>query len=102
LELVTGSQVQADVSQCVVSDMTDYTAVVVCPKGLDQKSLRDAGVNACGDKLPCAAWIWDDPEKAPETAPSTPEKFTKDQVTSTLGIWISEKKQLIMISKVAR
>lgn len=99
---LSGGLASADVTQCVVRDNGNYTIVVVCPKGLDQQGMRDAGVNACGDRLPCAAWIWDDTDKAPETAPSTPEEFTQEQVASAKGIWVNETEQLIMISEDER
>jgi len=91
--------VQAQDSKCSVRDRNDYTIVVICPEGLDQTSWRDAGAKACGSLMPCAAWIWVDPEVAPKTAPSSPKMFSQTQVTSTVAIWVNEKKYLITISK---
>ncbi len=92
--------VQAEDSKCSVRDQSDFTVVVICPEGLDQTGWQEAGAKACGSLMPCAAWIWTDPEVAPKTAPSTPTMFSQEQLTSAVAIWVNEKKQLITIDKV--
>jgi hypothetical protein len=77
-------------------------AVVICPPGLKQSDWRDAGVEACGTRKPCGAWIWDDAEKAPDKAPPAHDKLAKDQITSAVAIWINEQSKLITLTSEKR
>ena len=85
-------------SECLVRDQNELVTVVICPAGLSQLEWHDAGVTACGARKPCAAWIWDDPQKAPEVAPPTPTELSRDEIVSSVAIWDNETGKLIMIS----
>ena len=88
----------SDKSQCTVRDLREYTAIVICPSGLDSEQWHQAGVEACGALLPCQAWIWSDAEIAPETAPDAPTDMTREQIAGAQAIWVNEKQQLITIA----
>ena len=85
---------------CRLRDQRGTVAVVVCPPGLGQDQLRDAGEKACFNITPCSAWMWDDPNKAPSSAPREPLGFAQKDILTTVGIWDNDKKQLWTISKV--
>jgi len=85
-------------SECLVRDQNELVTVVICPTGLSQLEWHDAGVAACGARKPCAAWIWDDPEKAPEVAPPTPTELSREEITDAVAIWVNETANLITIS----
>jgi hypothetical protein len=61
------------VDRCEFRGRREGAAVVVCPPGLGDEALREAGRLACRGELACTAWFWDDPALAPELPP-TPER----------------------------
>ena len=83
-------------------DTNELVTVVFCPPGLSQTALRDAGVQACGTRKPCAAWIWDDPARAPATTPPTPTDMSPEQIAAAVAVWVNESNQLITISPVTQ
>ena len=99
--LIHADPVWADGSGCLVRDHNALVTVVICPAGLDQPDWREAGVEACGARKPCAAWIWDDPKKAPEITPPTPTDMSREEIVSAVAIWVNETSQLITISPVS-
>src|SRR5262245_46223025 len=89
---------KAEASKCFIRDRNEFMAVVVCPVGLNQEDWREAGVEACGSRTACAAWIWDDPAKAPKAAPTTPAPTNKEDIISAVAIWVNGNKKLVTIS----
>lgn len=85
---------------CTVRDSSEWISVVICPAGLTLEQLREAGTAACGDRLPCGAWIWADADAAPEAAPENHDGLTQDQVAAASGVWVAEDQTLIQIEKV--
>lgn len=85
---------------CEVLDASDVIRVLVCAGPLDQATLVQAGRAACGDVLPCGAWIWADAADAPVTAPANHDGLTQAQVTSARGVWVAETQQFITIDSV--
>jgi len=96
--LIYSNVVWSAESECLVRDHNELVTVVICPTGLSQLEWHDAGVAACGARKPCAAWIWDDPEKAPEVAPPTPTELSREEITDAVAIWVNETANLITIS----
>ena len=88
-------------SGCLVRDTNELVTVVICPSGLEQGDWQKAGVEACGNRKPCAAWIWDDASKAPEVTPPTPTDLSRAEIVSAVAIWVNETSQLIMISSTS-
>ncbi|MGB5559137.1 MAG: hypothetical protein WBN04_14145 [Paracoccaceae bacterium] len=87
-------------SQCTVGDTNGMVTLVLCPPGLDQEALKTAGEAACGERMPCGAWIWVDEAKMPEVAPDSHDKLTQEQITAAAAIWVNEAKQLITLEPV--
>ena len=56
---------------CTVRDTNGMITLVICPEGLGAADLQVAGQAACEGREPCLAWIWDNPEVAPVTAPAS-------------------------------
>ena len=83
---------------CTIKAQSATIALVICPEGLDQIALAEAGKAACGETRPCGAWFWTDAAKAPETAPDNHDGLNQEQVTSSLGVWVNEDQQLISIT----
>lgn len=87
-------------TQCTQSAASDIISVVICPAGLDDVELAEAGKTFCAERLPCGAWIWTNAADAPETAPENHDGLTQAQVTSSVGVWVAEQEQFISIEKV--
>jgi len=87
-------------SLCQTGDFRNFTAIVLCPADLNQEQWRDAGADACGDRKPCAAWIWTNEEIMPAEAPETPEDFSQEQIVNAVAIWVNEDQNLITIAPV--
>ena len=82
------------VSGCEFRGRRDGAAVVVCPPGLPDEALRQAGRVACRGELPCTAWFWDDPALAPG-APPTPERpMSEAQADVVVAVYLTEKDRL--------
>ena len=56
-------------------------------------------VPASADRQPCLAWIWDDPEQAPETAPETSEGLGGAAIVSAVGVWVNDDRQFIAMEQ---
>ena len=89
-----------DGNKCTVRDQKGAVAFVVCPPGLAPADWRKAGQAACSGHKPCSAWIWDNPDKAPKTAPPLANMVEQADVLTTVAIWDNDTQQLMMISKV--
>ena len=89
-------------SACKVRDQNGAIAIVICPPGLGRADWHKAGEMACANIKPCSAWIWDDPKKAPQSAPPLATGIAKDAVLSSAAIWDNDGKKLITISKVKK
>jgi hypothetical protein len=87
-------------SKCELRDQAGFVAVLICPQGLEQEDLKNAGETACGTRMDCQGWIWDDAVNAPEKAPETPEDLTQEQISSSVGIWVNGNQNLITLEKV--
>ena len=85
---------------CELLDASEVIRVLVCAGPLDKAALAQAGRAACGDVLPCGAWIWADAADAPVTAPANHDGLTQAQVTASRGVWVAEAQQFITIEPV--
>ncbi|MFC4671155.1 hypothetical protein ACFO5X_21575 [Seohaeicola nanhaiensis] len=94
----TGAALAQD-SQCEERGTNGMVTLVLCPQGSPVEVFQAAGSAACGERMPCGAWIWTDAADVPETAPDSHDKLTQSQVQSAKAIWINEKKQLIVLEK---
>ncbi len=91
----SGTAAAPDPAACEVRDVNGMITVVVCPPGLNAVGWQAAGRIACADRQPCLAWIWDDAEKAPETAPETSEGLGGEAIVSAVGVWVNDDRQFI-------
>ena len=81
-------------SKCEIMASGGFTVVVVCPKGLSDRDLSNAGLLACSRSGPCNAWIWDDAKKAPAAPPSFTNPMTDAQADSSVAVWINNVHEL--------
>jgi hypothetical protein len=88
-----------DPADCTVRDSTGMITLVVCPEGLGTADLQIAGEAACDGREPCAAWIWDNPEVVPETAPATSEELGGEALAAALAVWVQDERQLISMEQ---
>lgn len=88
--------------QCEVRSEEPFISVLLCAPGLDQQTLSLAGKMACGDRLPCGAWIWSDQGQIPIIAPKEHGDLTQAQVTSAVGVWVAEQAILVQIEKAEK
>lgn len=85
--------------QCSSEGSNGMVTAVLCPTGLDEAAWQEAGKAACGDRMPCGAWIWDDTANLPAEIPDSHDKLPGDSVKTALAIWMNERDQLIVIAK---
>lgn len=94
----TGAALAQD-SQCEDRGTNGMVTLLLCPPEATFEAYQAAGEAACGQRMPCGAWIWTDAAVMPETAPDSHDKLTQSQVQAAKAIWINEKKQLIVLEK---
>src|SRR4051812_50225108 len=82
------------VSGCEFRGRRDGAAVVVCPPGLGDEALRQAGRVACRGERDCTAWFWGDPALAPG-APPTPERpMSETQADAAVAVYLADTDRL--------
>ena len=87
---------------CEAGGRNGMVATVACPAGLDEDAWKAAGVAACGEELPCGAWIWEDAALLPEDVPARHDELSEAQITTAVAIWVAENQQLILIGREAK
>lgn len=102
LSVSAGWAQDSDKKACEAGDRNGMVAIVICPAGLEQEDWKAAGEMACGEELPCGAWIWEDAALAPQSAPERHDLLSKEQITNASAIWVAEEQQLILIGKEAK
>lgn len=103
LSLATLSYAQPKKTEtdCQVKVRSDAVVILVCPAMSSADSWRAAGEAACGPKLLCNAWVWDDYAKAPNVAPVTDAELSKTATVQAIGIWINDSKSVVTLKKAA-
>lgn len=86
-------------SQCEAKGTNGMVTLVLCPPGLDEEAWKTAGTEACGARMPCGAWIWDDSANVPLIAPDSHDKLSKKAVQTAKAIWVNETQSLMVIDK---
>ena len=94
-----GQDAISDAEACKAVGENGMVTLVLCAPGLDQEALRAAGQAVCGARMPCGAWIWDDPKLLPAAAPDRHDDLSPAQIRSAVGVWINERNELILIGK---
>jgi hypothetical protein len=94
--------VSQELAPCTIRDRGKAVVVVLCPQGQSQDKWKEAGEVACNGIRPCSAWIWDDPDKAPQKAPAIASGIPKDNILASIAIWDNDAKQLVMINKESK
>lgn len=84
---------------CTVTSRSDAVVIMVCTPKLEQQALRTNGRTACGIKVNCNVWIWDDAAKAPAKAPHTDADLPKDQAAAAVAIWVHDSQSLITLKR---
>jgi hypothetical protein len=94
------AQATATASPCTITSRSDAVVIMVCAPNLEQQALRTNGRSACGIKVNCNVWIWDDAAKAPAKAPNTDADLPKDQAAAAVAIWVHDSQSLITLKRV--
>jgi hypothetical protein len=84
-------------SACQVRSRSEALAVLVCQPKLDEAALVTAGKSACGTRVQCNAWMWDDASKAPAKAPARDAAMPKDAAAAAIGIWTNDAQAFVRI-----
>jgi len=84
---------------CRIKVRSDAVVILVCPENASAEVWRAAGEAACGPKLLCNAWVWDDNAKAPDTAPVTDPDLPKKAAAQAVAIWVNDSKSLVTLTK---
>nr|WP_315430283.1 hypothetical protein [uncultured Albidiferax sp.] len=85
---------------CAVKSRSAAVVVMVCPPRTAPDAFRLAGESACGDKLACNVWVWDDSAKAPDKAPDVDADLPKRQSGTAIAIWVNDSKSLVTLKPV--
>ncbi|MEO0568008.1 MAG: hypothetical protein AAF066_09765 [Pseudomonadota bacterium] len=86
---------------CALHGENGFVRLVVCSDpNASEETLVDAGKSACGEDLPCGAWIWSDAALLPQVAPSNHDGLTQEQITSSRGVWVAENSSFVSIEQV--
>jgi hypothetical protein len=86
-------------SACEVRSRSEAIAVLVCQPDLEEAALVAAGKSACGTRVPCNAWMWDDASKAPEKAPVRDADIPKTTAAAAIGIWANDTKVFVRVRR---
>lgn len=97
--IAAGLPAVAQDSQCEARGTNGMVTLVLCPPGLDQDAWKTAGTEACGTRMPCGAWIWDDSANVPDAAPDSHDKLSREAVQTAKAIWVNETQSLMVIEK---
>lgn len=84
---------------CKTKSTSQAVVILVCPENASSDVWRAAGEAACGQKLACNAWVWDDHAKAPGTAPVTDADLPKKAAAQAVAVWINDSKSLMTLKK---
>ena len=90
---MTGQSSGAE-AQCDQLGREELSAVVVCPPGLGENELHEAGKHACAAPGSCHAWIWDDPKQAPKGPITHLNPMTDAQLESAVALWVDYTRTL--------
>ncbi|MEM6579179.1 MAG: hypothetical protein AAF678_11860 [Pseudomonadota bacterium] len=86
---------------CSLHAENGFVRLVVCTdENATQETYVSAGKAACDLDLPCGAWIWTDATLPPAQAPDNHDGLTREQITSSKGIWVAERDAFIAIDEV--
>lgn len=97
---LTHAQMKQSAGTCIVKASSGAVAILVCPAQSAEDAWRTAGEIACGSRLACNAWVWDENSKAPEVAPRTDADLPKSSSGQAVAIWINDSKSLVKLKKV--
>jgi hypothetical protein len=92
-------QAAAPRSACEVRSRSEAVAVLICRADLEEAALVAAGKAACGTRVPCNAWMWDDASKAPEKAPARDADMPKATAAAAVGIWANDTKVFVRVRR---
>lgn len=87
---------------CEVIDRSTSVVVLVCPQGLSNETIRQAGTAACNAELVCNAWIWDDRSKAPNKAPSKEADIPEASRARAVAIWVNQSQGVIRLRRIEK
>ena len=87
---------------CEFRGRRDGAAIVVCPPGLSDDTLRRAGRLACRDERPCTAGFWDDPALAPAMPPTPERPMSEAQADAAVAVYLADIDRLCRATRDAR
>ena len=83
-----------NIDRCEFRGRGAGAAVVVCPPGLGDEALRQAGRVACRGERNCTAWFWDDPALAPEVPPAPGRPMSEAQADAAVAVYLADTDRL--------
>jgi hypothetical protein len=87
---------------CEFRGRRDGAAIVVCPPGLGDETLRQVGRVASQGERACTVWFWADPALAPE-APPTPERpMSEAQADAAVAVYLAGTDRLCLATRDER
>lgn len=96
------SQGSSDNLQCEMRGENGMVMLLLCPAGLSEEALANEGKAACGERMPCGAWIWTNEAMVPMVAPDSHDKLSASAVQSARAIWVNEDRQLILLEEMRK
>lgn len=84
---------------CEEKGTNGMVTMLACPEGLETEVLVKEGQAACGERMPCGAWVWSDPEFIPAEAPDAHDKLPQESVRNAIAIWVNEDGKLISLAR---
>ncbi|MFT3803242.1 MAG: hypothetical protein QM766_18770 [Burkholderiaceae bacterium] len=100
--VLAADSVPAGNSACELVDRNDGVALLVCPHGLDNEALRQAGTAACHSSQQCKAWVWNDRSKVPDKAPVRDADIPESSRRYAAAIWVNESQGLITLRRLSK
>lgn len=85
---------------CTVRSQSEAVVVMTCEPRSDQALWRTAAAKACGQRLYCNVWIWDDVSKAPRKAPASDADLPKHVAAQAAAIWAHDTESFVSLRRV--
>lgn len=98
LALLSFGSVRAEgPAACWIRARSSQRVVLICTAAAGDQVWRVRSQAACADQSRCNVWIWEQPAKAPQTAPLNDADLTSFQASTAVALWINESQSLIKL-----
>ena len=100
LAALAPAQAQQVADTCTVKDSAQTVVLMVCAPNAGAHKWQAAAQAACGKRLACNVWIWDDATQVPAKAPVNDADMPKDRTAKAVAIWVHDVKNLVTLKPV--